>query len=173
MSHTMSPTGVAVLLLLALVVDWMAVGPQALQDRLAFLLALPAIREGFNGSPLDAWTVGALSGVIDKLKEAAGGAYVAGALTSVVLGVGIGCLAIYAVGALLPSKASKKLGKLANIKFPSSPQHRLNIKLWIIAALLGMLADLPPGIVGELLTGAIDQLAGVAGLLPNWLFGVS
>lgn len=173
MEHVMSPTGVAVLLLLALVVDWMSVGPNSVRDRLAFLLAVPAIHEGFNGSPLDAWTVGALGGFIDKLKEATGTAYIAGATTSVVMGAGIGCLAIYTIGALLPDKASMKLGRFATIKFPASPMHRINTKLWICAALLGMLADLPTGIIGQLLNGAVNQLVGVAGFVPNWLFGVS
>src|SRR5687767_15803921 len=95
----MSPTGVAVLLLLALVVDYMSVGPNSLRDRLAFLLALPAVREGFNDSPLDRWTVGALSGAIDTLKGMTGGAYIAGAVTSVVVGALVGVLFIYTVGA--------------------------------------------------------------------------
>jgi hypothetical protein len=42
-----------VLLLLALVVDYMSVGPNSIRDRLAFLMGLVAVREGFNGSPLD------------------------------------------------------------------------------------------------------------------------
>jgi hypothetical protein len=53
----MSPTATALVLLLALVVDYMSVGPNSIRDRIAFLLAVPAIREGFNGSPLDGWTV--------------------------------------------------------------------------------------------------------------------
>src|SRR5690348_8491580 len=118
MHHFMSPTGVAVLLMLALVTDYLSVGPNSIRDRLAFLLALPAIREGFNDGPLDNWTVNALSKAIDGLKGAAHGSYIAGAVTSVVLGAGVGILAIYTLGALLPTKANKKLGRFAQITFP-------------------------------------------------------
>lgn len=172
MQHVMSPTGVVVLLMVALVVDYMSVGPDSFRDRLAFLLALPAIREGFNGSPLDRWTVDALSGGIDMLKEAASGAYVAGAITSFVLGAAIIVLAIYTVGALLPDKLSAKLGRFAAIRFPASAVHRINYKLWLCAALLGMLADLARGPMGEILRGAIDLVARFASLVPG-LFGVS
>jgi hypothetical protein len=104
---------------------------------------LAAIRQGFNGSPLDNWTVGFLSGAINQLKGMTGSAYIAGAVTSALIGAGIGVLAIYTVGALMPNKATKYLGRFAAIKFPSSGLHRINYKLWLCAALLGMLADLP------------------------------
>lgn len=171
MPHVMSPTAVAVLLLLALVVDWMSVGPNSIRDRLAFLLALPAIREGFNGSPLDAWTVGALSRLIDTLKHMAGGAYIAGAVTSVVVAGAVGVLGIYTIGALMPEKFSTKLGRFAAISFPQSPLHRLNTKLWVCAILLGLLADLPRGLVGGILSGGIAALVEVVQPLPNLLFG--
>lgn len=173
MHHVMSPTGVAVLLMLALVVDYLSVGPNSIRDRLAFLMALPAIREGFNGSPLDQWTVGALSSVIDKAKEMADGAYIAGAITSVTLGAAVGVLAIYTVGALMPDKFAKKFGRFAAIKFPTSAIHRLNYKLWGCAALLGMLSDLPTGLVGTTLTWVVDFLVSVAASIPFTLFGVS
>jgi hypothetical protein len=172
MNHVMSPTGVAVLLMLALVVDYLSVGPDSIRDRLAFLMALPAIREGFDGSPLDTWTVGALSGGIDMLKQAAAGAYIAGAITSFVLGAGIIVLGIYTVGALLPDKASKRLGRFATIHLPKSALHRINYKLWLCAALLGMLADLAGGSAGNILRGAIDLTAKFASLVPGF-FGVA
>lgn len=172
MQHVMSPTGVAVLLMLALVVDYMSVGPDSVRDRLAFLMALPAIREGFDGSPLDGWTVGALSSGIDMLKQAASGAYIAGAITSFVLGAGVIVLAIYTIGALLPDRLSSKLGRFATIHLPSSALHRINYKLWLCAALLGLLADLASGPAGDVLRGAIDLVAKFASLVPG-LFGVS
>jgi hypothetical protein len=167
----MSPTGVAVLLLLALVVDYMSVGPNSLRDRLAFLLALPAVREGFNGSPLDNWTVGALSGAIDTLKGMSGGAYIAGAVTSVVVGALVGVLFIYTVGALLPEKFATKLGPFAKISFPQTGTYRINFKLWTCAVMLGLLADLPSGLVGSVVRGSITLVTGVTSLLPSLLFG--
>ncbi len=171
MHHVMSPTGVAVLLLLALVVDYMSVGPNSIRDRLAFLMGLVAIREGFNGSPLDHWTVDAATNGINTLKNMAGGAYIAGAVTQVVLSAAVGILAIYTVGALMPTKFSTRLGSFANITFPTSNMHRINYKLWTFAILLGLLADLPGGAVGGLLNGAIAGLTQIFRPLPNFLFG--
>lgn len=171
MHHVMSPTEVGVLLLLALVVDYMSVGPNSIRDRLAFLMGLVAVREGFNGSELDRWTVDALSGLIDMLKNMAGGAYIAGAITQVVLSAAVGILAIWTVGALMPDKLATKLGRFAGIHFPDSAIHRINYKLWTCAILLGLLADLPGGVVGNLLSAAIAALTEVFQPLPNFLFG--
>jgi hypothetical protein len=173
MTHAMSPTGVAVLLMLALVVDYLSLGPNSIRDRLAFFLALPAIREGFNDGPLDRFTVGALSVVIDAAKKATGGSYIAGAVTSVVLGAAVTCLFIYTIGALLPNKASAKLGRWATISFPTVPMHRINTKLWICATLLALLADLPQGWAGDLIRGAIATLTGWVATVPGLLFGVN
>lgn len=173
MHNSMSPTGVAVLLLLALVFDYMSIGPNSIRDRLAFFLGLAAIRQGFNGSPLDNWTVGFLSSLIDQLKHMTGTAYITGAVTSTLIGAGIGVLAIYTVGALLPDRFSKRLGRFAAIKFPASGLHRINYKLWLCAALLGMLGDLAGGTVGQIITTAIDMDVSVCASIPFSLFGVS
>jgi hypothetical protein len=167
----MSPTATAMVLLLALVVDWMSVGPNSIRDRLAFLLAVPAIREGFNGSPLDGWTVDTLRQLVQSLLDATKGAYIAGASINLLLGGLVGILWLYTVGCLLPMKASKKLGRFATLTFPQSAMHRLNGRLWIAAILLGMLADLPRGIVGELTLGSVDFMTGIVAPIPTMLFG--
>ncbi len=169
--HTISPTGVAVLLLLALVVDYMSFGPNSIRDRIAFLIGLPAIHAGFNGSPLDHWTVGALTGLINTAKSMTGGAYIAGFATQAVLSAAVGILAIYTVGALLPDKAAKRLGRFATISFKESGLHRINTHLWTLAILLGLLSDLPGGIVGQLLTSTITGLTHLEAPLPHFLFG--
>ena len=171
--HTMSPTAVAVLLLLALVVDYMSVGPNSLRDRLAFLLAVPAIKEGFDGSPLDRWTVDAASNAIEGLLHQTGSAYIAGASVNAVLGAAVGCLAIYTVGCLLPVKASKRLGRFATLTFPQSPVYRLNTRLWICAVLLGLLSDLPGGAVGSITDWAVGLLTNLVAPVPAWLFGAA
>lgn len=173
MTHHMSPTATAATLLLALVVDWMSFGPNSLRDRLAFFLAVPAIREGFNGSPLDGWTVDFLRTSIRQLLDATGGAYIAGASANLLVGMCVGILWIYTVGCLLPTKASKKFGRFATLTWPQSPLYRLNLPLWFSAILLGMLADLPQGIVGDLTEGSVNFITGIVGPIPNLLFGAS
>jgi hypothetical protein len=174
MQHAMSPTGVAVLLILALTIDWMSIGPNSVRDRLAFVMGISAVREGWNGSQLDQWTVNLFSGFIEQLKSTAGGgAYIAGATTSAVLSAAIACLSIYAVGCLLPNKLSAKAGAWAGYTFPTSPGKKINTKLWVLAIILGLLSDLAGGLVGEIVNGAIDGAAGICAGLPMTLFGVS
>jgi hypothetical protein len=169
--HYMSPTATCILLLLALVVDWMSVGPNSIRDRVAFFFALAAVREGFNGSPLDQWTVGFLGGVIDQLLQATGGAYIAGASVNAVVGAAVGILWIYTIGCVLPVKASKKLGRFATLSFPQSPLYRLNSQMWVLAFLLGMLSDLPGGAIGGLTEWSINFVTALVAPLPAYLFG--
>lgn len=180
----MSPTGIFALLLTALLVDWMSIGPDWVRDRLAFLLGLPAIRAGWNGSPADRWTVDMLSTWIDQIK-ASGNATVAQAATVQVLGVGVGLLAVYCVGVLLPVKASAKLGRFAMLTFRKGGAAggggavgkasglRLNGRLWLCAYLLGIMAELPKGLVGAIVLGSVNGLTALVAPLPNTLFGVS
>ncbi|WP_431895901.1 hypothetical protein [Micromonospora haikouensis] len=171
MEHTMSPTAVAILLLLAIVVDYMSIGPNSLRDRLAFIMAVPAIKEGFDGSPADQKTVAALGGIIEGLLDSTGGAYIAGASVNAVLGVGIGLLWIYTIGCMLPVKTSKKLGRFATLTWPQSPLYRLNGKMWLVAAILGMMSDLPGGLIGDLTRSLLDIVTGLVAPLPALLFG--
>lgn len=170
-AYLMSPTAVAVLMLMALALDYMTVGPAWLRDRLAFLFALVAIREGFNGSPIDRWTLATLTKWVQFLLDQTNGAYIAGASINVVLGCLVGLVGIYTIGALLPASASKKLGRYAAIKFPTSPIYRLNTKLWVCAIALGLLLDLPGGIVGSVLRTAYYLDLRMVSPLPDSLFG--
>jgi hypothetical protein len=173
MPHMMSPTATAILLLLALVIDYMSLGANSIRDRLAFLMAVAAIREGFNGSPADQWTVGMLNQGIRMLLDSPplSGSYIAGASINALVGAAVGLLFIYTVGCLLPVKAAKKMGRFATLTFPQSPLFRLNHKLWIAAILLGMLADLPTGFIGGLTEGSVVFLTGLFAPVPQWLFG--
>lgn len=183
--HLMSPTAVAILLLLALVIDWMSFGPNSIRDRIAFCLALPAISEGFNGGPLDRFTVEALGAAIDRLKAAGGDSYIAGANTGRVIAALVGILFLYTIGVLMPEKWSNKLGPYARLAFSRTgggvvsvtgpagggAKRRLNWRLWACAALLGVLVELPGGLVGELLRTFVSVLDAVASPLPAFLFG--
>ncbi len=171
--HTMSPTAVAILLLLALIIDYMSVGPNSIRDRVAFIVAVPTIREGFDGSPLDQKTVEALRGVIQTLLDSTGGAWIAGASINAIIGAGIGLLWIYAIGCMLPVKASKRLGRFATLAFPQSGLYRLNGKLWIVAVLLGLMSDLPGGLVGDITRTLVDVAARFVAPLPALLFGAA
>ena len=168
----MSPTACAVLLLFALVVDWLSMGANSIRDKLAFLMGLAAINVGFDGSPLDRWTVGVLSALIDKAKEQAGDAYIAGAITAQLIGAAVLVLAVYTIGCLMPDRFAKKLGKYAAMAFPST-KSRINWKLWVCAALLGMMCDLPVGWGGDTLRFLVDLNVDLCSTVPAWLFGVS
>jgi hypothetical protein len=169
----MTPTGDAVLLLLAVAVDYVSIGPNWLRDRLAFLMAIAAIYEGFNGSQLDAWTLARLTDLIqfglDQARDS--GAYIGAALAAPIVGVLVGCIWLYGLGALLPQRASKRLGRFASVNFPPSGIWALNYKLWAVAALLGLLGDVPLGWVGSLTEGTNQFLAALFAPLPGILLG--
>ncbi len=169
----MSPTGVVIMLLLAMIIDYMSIGPNSIRDRIAFVLAVPAIREGFDGSPLDQATVGALRDVIQALLDATDGAYVAGASINAVIGFLIALLWIYALGCLLPVKSSKKLGRFATLTFPQSPLYRLNLRMWLVAIPLGLMSDLPQGLVGDFTRTLLDITTNLIVPLPALLFGAA
>jgi hypothetical protein len=171
MDHEMSPTGVAVLLLAAVVIDYVSVGPNWFRDRLAFLMAIPAIYEGFNGSQLDAWTLDRLTGVIQWALDRGGDAYIAGATASALVGILIGGVWLYGLGCLLPAKASKRLGRLATVNFPPSGVWAINWKLWLVAVAVGLFGDVPLGWVGDLTSGTNELLADVFAPLPGFLLG--
>jgi hypothetical protein len=157
--------------LLALWGDYLSVGPDSIRDRLAFFLALPAIYEGFNGSPLDDWTVGRLSAGITELLSMTKGAYIAGASVNVLLSAAVGLYALYVAGILLPNKLSSKVGDFLNLNWRKSGLRRLNWQLWTAAVVLGMLCDLPRGAVGESLMFVVELLDQIVSPIPNWMFG--
>lgn len=167
----MSPTAVAVLLLMALTLDFLTVGPAWIRDRLAFVFALVAIREGFDGSPLDQWTVASLGNLVAELLDSTGGAYIAGAAVNVVLGAFVSCVGIYVIGQMLPVKAATRMGRLAALKFKPSPTHKLNVPLWVCAILLGLLLDLTGGWAGSTLLWLYSIALHLAAPLPGDLFG--
>lgn len=171
----MSPVSVVCLLLLALIIDYMSVGPDSIRDRIAFLLALPAIRGGFNGSAFDRWTTGALSSLIhDGLMHAqTSGTHVTAAMGGILLSVFVGCVFLYCVGCLLPMGGTRVLGRFTAMQFPMSPQRRLNAPLWACAIILGLMSDLPQGALGALLSSCVNGLTYLVGFVPGLVFGVS
>lgn len=185
----MSPTGIFALLLIALLIDWMSIGPDSIRDRVAFCLALPAVRAGWDGSPVDKQTVAVLAGFVDQAKHT-GNATLAQASTSMLVGVLVGGLVLYCVGCLLPERAAGKLGPWARLAFragrgaaapagpvgprgPAAGRYRLNGRLWACAWLLGLLAELPGGLVGSVTLAAVNGLTSLVAPIPNIVFGAS
>jgi len=169
----MSPTGVVIVLVLGFVIDYMSAGPDSLRDRAAFLLALAGFRDGFNNSPADEWTVEQLGALINSLLDQTKGAYIAGASINAIVGAGVGILAIYAVGCLVPDRMSKRMGRWATLSFSRSGLGKVNWKLWIMAFLLGVLADLGQGLVGNTTETAVEALTWLVAPLPLVLFGAA
>jgi hypothetical protein len=171
--HIMPPTAVAVTLLLALVIDFSSFGPNSLRDRVAFCMACPAIREGFDGSPLDQWTVQKLHQLIEALLHSppVDGSRLAGASVNLLIGAVIGLTWLYAILCLLPAKLSKRLGRAATLTWPTSPLGRLNLPLWGVAIVLGLMADLPGGAIGMACRASIDILIAPITAVVAWMFG--
>ncbi|GAA1026796.1 hypothetical protein GCM10009557_05740 [Virgisporangium ochraceum] len=183
----MSAAGIFATLLAALMVDGLSIFPQAWRDRIAFVLGLAAIREGWDGSPVDRYTVQLLSSWIDAAK-ATGNSTLAQAATAQILGVLVAAIAVYTAGVLMPPSWSAKAGELAKLSWskgkggagPVGPpgsgggaKFRLTSKLWMCAFLLGLMAELPKGIIGTLVLGIVTGIVNAVAPLPGVLFGVA
>jgi hypothetical protein len=152
-AHYMSPTSTATMLMLAFILDWMSFGPNSIRDRIAFVWACAAFREGFNGSTIDLTITQFMGGVIDQGKSWAGDAYIAGAETRALIGVAVFVVFLYTIGCLMPSKLHTRIGKFARYSFKC--ESRINWKLWACAAFLGVFADLTSGLASVLTNGFV------------------
>lgn len=185
--------------MLALVIDGMSIGNEGIRDRIAFFLGLAAIREGWDGSPVDRYTVDLLSGWIDAAKASGNaslsqdaalnsvGAPLAQTATAQILGVIVAFIAIYVAGVMMPVKLSAKAGNWAKLSFGKkgggagagppgaggAGKFRLNAKLWVCAYALGIMAELPGGLIGTIVLGAVTGIVSAVSPLPNVLFGVA
>lgn len=167
----MTPTDVAVLLMLAFAVDVISIGPAWIRDRLAFFGYLAGIYEGFNGSIIDRWTLDRLKDFVEWGLARTGDAYIAGALPAVIIGVLVGAVYAYGVACMVPRRASKFLGPYAGVFFPGSGMWRVNWKLFAVAAVLALFGDVPAGWIGTLTAGTNDFVAGFLSPLPEFLTG--
>lgn len=170
----MTPTGVAVLLLLGLAIDYISIGPNWLRDRIAFLMYIASVYEGFNGSQLDAWTLETLTGFIRGTLNTAGDAYIASTpakTAGALVGILVGAVWLYGVAMMLPAKASKRFGRFATVSFPPSGVWAINTKLLLTAIALGLLGDVPLGWVGYVTHSTNMTLAGFFAPLPDLLLG--
>lgn len=181
----MLPTTIFTLLLIAMMIDWMGIGPDGIRDRAAFLLGTAAIRAGWDGSPADKHTVDAIARFVDEAKGT-GNTGLAQASTGTLVGVVVGIVGVYCIGCLIPDTWATRAGRWARLSFsskgPAGPaaagpgagrtKRRLNGKVWALAWLIGVTAEMPGGLVGAVIGGGVDILGGLVGWLPDLLFGV-
>ena len=183
--HILSPTGVAVLLEVVLVIDAMGIMPKWLSLRIVFLGGMAALRDGFQGSFAENWTVGQVAKLINKGLHSTHCAYIAGASANLIIGSAVGLVGIYCLGCMLPARSSGKLGRFTQLSFegkksaktkasgdaPTKAKWGLTVKVWILAAILGIFCDLVGGGLGLVLRYVIYIVScvGAAILLP--LFG--
>jgi hypothetical protein len=171
--HSLSPTATAVLIVIAFIIDYFAFLPAFLQTRLTFMCVAVGVRQGFDDSPLDKWTVDNASGLIQSLLDQAKGSYIAGASATVLVGCVVGALSIWTLGCMLPGKWSQKLGRFSTAKFKESGLRKMTWQVWLLAIPLGLLADMPEGWMGWLTDASMNIYSLITTPLPSLIFGAS
>jgi hypothetical protein len=177
-----TPTAVAVLLILALALDAMSVGPDSVRDRIAFVIAYPVAYQAWNGSDFDRWTVDNLLNIITNVKAEAGQT-LAQASATAILSTLVFVLWMFTMGALVPDRYSARMGRFATYNFRrtrggglaggGAVRYQLNAKLWTCAILLGLTSDLPQGIAGDLIRFTLNVMGNLVAGLPNLLLEVN
>ncbi len=173
-AREMSPSGVAVLFMMVMGLDYLSLGPDWLRDRILLIFGIAAWRDGFDGSQLDQWTLEKVTNGIDLLLTLDKLAYIGGASAAIVVGCAISILAVWALGALMPDKpwVTKYAGKWAKIDLPSSNLHQLNYKIHAVGAALGMFSDLAPGgALGGWVDAGTNWTTQMAAAAVMFLFG--
>lgn len=158
----------------AFMLDYASFGPDW-REKIALLIATPAIRAGWDGSAIDAWTVGLIRRILTAGLEATGPVVAVSALVDMAIIMVVCGVAVWSLGMLMPVKASRRFGKFATLSLagPNSGLKRINPKIWMAAVILGTMADLiPGGIIGDGLRGFLDILTPMCGSLPEILTGV-
>jgi hypothetical protein len=167
----LSPTAVASLVVLAFIIDFFSVGPAAFQTRATFILVATFMRQGFDDSPLDKWTVDKAAQLIQSGLDQAGPAWIAGASANAIVGFIVGALFIFCLGNMLPQKWSRRTGRMATMQWKETQLRKMNPPVWIAAAAFGMLSDLPDGLIGIMCDAFSNLCLFVAGPAPALIFG--
>jgi hypothetical protein len=182
-----------VLLIVALVIDLLSVGPGSIRDRIAFLLAVPALYAGWAGDSLAIWVNTQLAALTGMGLKASGSVYIAGAEPAIVVSAVVAAAFVYAIGAMLPRRAQRWAGPIAKFDLArgkasmsaggrgkrtpggglgDAPQgSRLNLKLWGLALFLALTVDLPRGAIGQAIAAVMGALTWATAGIPNWLIG--
>jgi hypothetical protein len=170
-------TSIAIILCIgtAFALDYAAIGPD-IREKIALLIAAPAIRAGWDGSSVDHWTVGTLHDLIHAGIHATGPTAAVAGLTDAIITTFVAGVFIFAIGMLAPVKATKRIGPIARLTFSGqgSGLKRINPKIWVCAFVLGTMSDLVPGgLIGATLHTSLDWLTPICDQLPSILIGVS
>lgn len=175
-NYGMSAVTIIFCLAAAFGLDYGGVGPD-IREKIALLIAAPAIRAGWDGSSVDQWTVGALRSVLSSGLQATGPVVAVAALVDAVLIITVCGSAVWSLGMLWPSKlGGKRMGKFATLSLAGkhSGLRKINPTIWVNAFILGIMADLiPGGLFGDGLRGILDMLGPICNSLPGFLVGVS
>ena len=168
---TMDAVTIMFLIAIALSIDYMSIGPDSLRDKIAFAIALPAIYGGWDGSTLDTKITDGIQQAIQSGLRSTGTTH----STAQMAQAGMRCLVffvlVYAIGALMPEKWSKKCGRWAQINFKAGSSDRLNKKLWGCAIVLGLLGGQLGGLSGSVLKNFLSFMTGATVGLPAALIG--
>lgn len=193
--HAMPATSCVVLLIVALVVDLMSVGPGSIRDRVSFLIAVPALYAGWAGEPLAIWVNTQLAALTGMGLKASGSNYVAAASPTIIVSCLVAAAFIYAIGAVIPRRTQRWVGPIARFDLARGKAKvsaegktkgkvtpgggvgdapagaRLNMKLWGLALFLALTADLPQGAIGQAISAVIGALISATSGLPTYLIG--
>jgi hypothetical protein len=155
--------------------DYASFGPDW-REKLALLIAAPAIRAGWDGSAIDAGTVGIVRKILTAGLQSTGPVVLVTALVDAAIIIFVCAVAVWSLGMLMPAKASRRFGKFATLSLsgPNSGLKKINPKIWFCALILGTMSDLiPGGLIGDELRGVLDILTPMCGALPGIMVGVS
>jgi hypothetical protein len=173
-SHGLTAVTIMFLLTLAGMLDYLGIGADNWRDKLAFLIALPAIWAGWDGSALD-------HGLTENIRQAiSAGLEATGPTlgTAEMANAGVTCFVfavlLYTLGCLAPDRWKGKLGRVAtwSMSGKGSALKRMNPRVWIPAIVLGLMSEMLGGLSGALLHSALGLLASVTAGLPSVLVGL-
>lgn len=160
------------LLLLALTIDYMSIGPTNARDIFAFFLELPCIHYGWNGSTPDVKLTAFLNSGVGQILQSLGvngsSADIA-QMTRAGVKVVIFAVMLYVIGSIVPAKYSAKAGSWAKLSFKCN--SRINWKLTSCAIFLGLCGDQLGGLAGAVFMTTVSCVTGVTVGLPELLVG--
>jgi hypothetical protein len=156
-------------LMVALLIDYLSVGPTEGRDRIAFLLEFPCIHYGWDGSTLDLKLTEFLHSGAQRMLINLGVRGDIAEMTNAVVKVAIFAVMLYVIGVMVPKSATRHLGGWAKLDF--SCKSRINWKLTSCAIFLGLVGDQLGGLAGAIYVTTVSCVTGLTVGLPQLLVG--